>query len=170
MLTFSQRLKFAIQKKQLSQTDAAKKAGISQQSINYILNNDLLSSKLAPKLGEALGINLEWLIYGTGPFEEIKSYPLPILDTPYLILKYVNEGLVENVNYTTIDVDLGEHAFSYLIEPKTLIICTALNMGHATQFLSVYTTTVSITEHKEALSFGIFEWRRRDVNFEKNIA
>jgi transcriptional regulator with XRE-family HTH domain len=167
MNTFAERLKFAISKRGISQAEAARNAGMSQQSINYIINNNLHSSKLAPQLAAGLDISTEWLIYGTGKFEESKVYELPILKSPYEVLKFINKDIInENgLSYTVIDTDLGDNAFAYLLEPNKIAICSTLDKFNSLQYLTLTTCSATITKEKGELSFTIFEWRQRHVDF-----
>lgn len=166
MNTFAERLKFAINKSNLSQAEAARKSGIAQQSINYIINNNVNSSKLAPQIASALGINPEWLVYGRGKLEETCVYEIPIFNTPYLLIKFLNQDIDENtVKYTVIEIDLGDNAFAYLIEPQKLAICSSIIETDTTEYLTLTPSSVIVSKSKGETSFAIFEWRHRYVNF-----
>lgn len=169
MNTFAERLKNAIAKRGISQAEAARLSGVAQQSFNYIITNNLKSSKLAPQIAARLGINPEWLILGQGKFEENKIYELPILHSPYLLRKYIKRELDENsLDYTTINIDLGDLAFAYLLETKKMVICSINNINtenQNTEYLSIKELTASVTEIKAELSFPIFEWRIRIVDY-----
>lgn len=170
MCNFSDRLNTIIKKRELSQTEAAKLCGIAQQSLNYIINSKLKSSKLAPQIAEALNINPEWLIYGTGKPELSKLYDLPIIHSAYMLKKLMNRELdLKTLETTVIDKFLGHGAFAYLTKPNEMAIC-----GESSQKESVSTKEfltlsnedmVIITVKKEKLSFPIFEWRRRYEDF-----
>lgn len=167
METFAERLKIAIDKRAISQTEAARRIGISQQSINYIINNNLKNSKLAPKIAGALGINPEWLIYGKGKFEETKIYEIPIIHSLYMLNKFLKGAIDEKlVDCTIIDAYLGDQMFAYLIEPQKMVICYKDN-GICTpcQYLTIRNSLVLITDEKQDFSFPIFEWRTRYVDF-----
>lgn len=166
MRTFAERLKFAIDKKGISQAEAARKAGISQQSMNYIITNNLSSSKLAPQIAAGLSISAEWLIYGSGRLEEAMVYELPVLATPYEVLKYINEDIdLNSLDFTVINTDLGERAFAYLISKKRMAICSSLNNINSSKYLKFTATTVTIADKGSELSFPIFEWRKRYCDF-----
>lgn len=166
MRTFAERLKIAIEKKGMSQSMAARICGISQQSMNYIISNNLTSSKLAPRIASALDINPEWLMYGRGRFEETKIYELQIIHNPYMLIKFLNNDIDANsVRYTAIDIDLGESAFAYIIEPKKMMICSSSNKFSYSEYLTLKNSIVEITKRKKKISFGIFEWRSRYVDF-----
>lgn len=169
MNTFAERLKIAIAKRGISQAEAARLCGIAQQSLNYIIANNLTSSKLAPQIASSLSINPEWLILGQGKFEEDKIYELPIIHSPYMLKKFFKNELDENsLDYTVINTDLGDLAFSYLIETKKMIICSTTIVGTPNQkieYLSIDDLVASVTDTKRELSFPIFEWRIRNVDF-----
>lgn len=166
METFAERLKWAIDKKGISQAEAARKSHISQQSMNYIIKSNLESSKLAPQIASALNVNPEWLIYGRGKFEETKVYELPILNSPYMLFKFLHNDIDENViKHTLVDIDLGDKAFAYLVEPKKMAICSSTDEFHPLQYLTLTTSAVTVTNNRGELSFAIFEWRDRHVNF-----
>ena len=63
------RLRFVLYQKKLSQAEAARRSGISQQAFNYIIKNDLEKSKLSSQIAVSLEVNPEWLIYGKGNWE-----------------------------------------------------------------------------------------------------
>ena len=170
MKTFAERLKVAIAKKGLSQTEAARLCGIAQQSLNYIITNNLNSSKLAPQIASSLSINPEWLILGRGKLEENKIYELPIIHSPYMLRKFIKNELDQNsLDYTVINLNLGSPAFAYLLETRKMIICTtgiALNThSQKIEYLNIEELTASVTGTKGKLSFPIFEWRIRSVNY-----
>lgn len=169
MNTFAERLKIAIAKRGISQAEAARLSGIAQQSFNYIIANNLKSSKLAPQIASSLGINPEWLILGQGKFEENKIYELPIIHSPYMLKKFIKKELDENsLDYTAINIDLGDLAFAYLLETKKMVICAAdiINtQNQKIEYLSIEELAASVTEIKGELSFPIFEWRIRNVDY-----
>lgn len=167
--TFAKRLKLAIEKRNISQAEAARKCGISQQSINYIINNNLKSSKLAAQIASALCINPEWLISGRGKFEESKVYEIPIIHSVNMLNKFIQKKIdLNSLSYTVIDRYLSDLVFAYLIKPKKMLICydeTAIADIVASQYLTVENDTVSITDQKYDFSFPIFEWRLRNEDF-----
>lgn len=168
MKTFAERLKIAIAKRGISQAEAARLSGIAQQSFNYIISNNLNSSKLAPQIAAALGVNPEWLILGRGKFEENKIYELPIIHSPYMLKKFIRNELDENsLEYTVINIDLGQ-AFAYLLENKKMVICSTEFINTQNQkieYLNIEESSALITPLKGELSFPVFEWRIRNVDF-----
>lgn len=169
MTTFAERLKLAIAKREISQAEAARVCGIAQQSLNYIIANNLKSSKLAPQIAASLKINPEWLILGHGRFEENRIYELPIIHSAYMLKKYLKKELDKNsLEYTVINIDLGNMAFAYLLENKKMLICSTNAMkdqNQSIEYLSVDEMTATVTKTKGIFSFPIFEWRIRSVEF-----
>jgi len=170
MKTFAERLKIAISKRGISQAEAARMCGIAQQSLNYIITNNLNSSKLAPLIASSLGINPEWLILGVGKFEECKIYELPIIHSPYMLSKFMKRELDENsLTYTVINDYIGDCAFAYLIENRKMVICTT-NASRAynnnkIEYLNIEGMVATVTEKEGGFSFPIFEWRIRNVDY-----
>lgn len=167
MNTFAERLKIAIKKRGISQAEAARLCGIAQQSLNYMISNNLVSSKLAPKIASALGISPEWLILGYGKFEESKIYELPIIHSVYMLKKFLKKEIDENsISYTVINICLGDSSFAYLLEAQKIAICaTEIIDTKKIEYLNFVDSTVTVTNEKGELSFPIFEWRYRNVDF-----
>jgi transcriptional regulator with XRE-family HTH domain len=169
MNTFAERLKIAINKRGISQAEAARLCGIAQQSLNYIIANNLKSSKLAIQIASSLAISPDWLILGQGKFEENKIYELPIIHSPYMLSKFLKNELNENsLDHTVINTDLGDLAFAYLFETKKMLICSQEITNYQNQkleYLSIEEFNAYITKKKEKLSFPIFEWRIRNVDY-----
>lgn len=168
MKTFAERLKMALNKRNISQAEAARRCGVSQQSINYIISNNLLSSKLAPQIASRLSINPEWLISGKGRFEEMKIYELPILHSAYMLKKFLQKEIDENtLQHTLSDEFLGNNAFAYLINPRKMALCyeNTKVKESSQEYLTIKNDTILITNTKSKISFPIFEWRSRHVDF-----
>lgn len=168
MNTFAERLKIAIEKRGISQSEAARLCGIAQQSLNYIITNNLNSSKLAPQISAALGVNPEWLILGQGKFEENRVYELPIIHSPYMLKKFIrNELKANSLDYTVINTNLGDLAFAYLLDAKKMVICsTEVNtQNQKMEYLNIEDSATSVTNKKGKFSFPIFEWRIRNVDY-----
>lgn len=167
MNSFAERLKIALEKRNLSQAEAARKCGLSQQSINYIIKNNLKTSKLGTEIATALNINPEWLIYGRGKFEESKIYELPIMHSYTLLKKFINNELkLDKVDYIVTEFFLGYTAFAYLLEPRKLIICGDESfISTSGQYLTFDGSSSFITDLKGQISFPVFEWRIRYEDF-----
>lgn len=166
-MSFSARLKQIIEERKLSQSEVARMCGIKQPSLNYILNNDLQSSKLAPQIANSLDINPEWLLYGEGRPEILLTYDLPILHSPSMLKKHLKGYLdSSNLEFTTIDKFLGDQSFAYLYTTKKMAICCKEYLGlEIKEFLSVIEDKVEISNSPYDLSFLIFEWRIRNEDF-----
>lgn len=168
MKTFAERLKMALDKIGISQAEAARRCNISQQSINYIISNNLEQSKLAVKIASSLDINPEWLIYGVGKFKETTYYEIPVLNSAFQILKFINNDLdIETVPCLASELYFGELIFAYLVEPNELAICCQKEYTlPALKYLCIVGSKVEITkEPLTDLFFGIIEWRKRCASF-----
>lgn len=168
MNTLAKRLQAALDKLGISQSEAARRCGISQQSLNYIISKNLNHSKLAPQISTALDINPEWLIYGEGRFQEVKIFEIPILESPYILMKFINNDLdLDNIKFTFSDIDLGNYGFGYLTEPTKLVICTDLSLVRYNNlgYLCLNNNNILISEDPNDLAFSIFEWRTRCDKF-----
>ncbi len=165
-MTFSNRLKKILESKGMSQAEAARQCNIAQQSMNYILNSNLKSSKLAPTIADALNINIDWLLTGEGRPETINTIEIPIIHSPYMLKKFLNGALtLDTLEYTIVDKFLGTHAFAYLITSKEMIICSEKPIDNS-DFLIILDDEVIISdENTENTSFFIFEKRVRTYDF-----
>ena len=162
-MSFSERLKKILCVKGLSQAQAAKVCGIAQQSMNYIINSDLKSSKLAPQIASALDVNPDWLIYGTGRPDILKISNIPLLHSVSMLKKFIRGNLpVDLLDFTVIDTYLGSNAFSYLFKPKEMLICS--DNTHEiinSEYLTLENDEIAITKQAKKISFPIFERRKR---------
>lgn len=166
-MSFSERLKEILDSKKLSQTQAAKICGMAQQSMNYIINSNLQSSKLAPEIASALNVNPDWLIYGIGRPDLLKISNIPILDSVRTLKKFLQGNSTnELLDLTVIDAYLGDKAFAYLLKPKEMIICADITYQIAsTDYLTLHNDEIIITKQSKKLSFPIFERRKRCEDF-----
>ena len=170
MKTFAQRLLAAINKIGISQTEAARRCGISQQSMHYIISKNLETSKLAAKIAHGLDVNPDWLIYGEGSFQDQKVYQVPIIKTAKELQLFLCDGLdLNSVSYAYTDTDLGEKPFAYLQEPNKMAICCtnkpelSSNLG----YLCLKNDTIVFLNIPKNKYFLVFEWRNRCVSFEE---
>lgn len=171
MKTFAERLKIALKKRGLSQAQAARNCGIAQQSLNYIINKNLPSSKLAPLISSALNINPEWLISGKGKFEETRVYEIPIFHSIYMLKKFLDKNIdTDSMNHTLIEIFLGNQAFAYLIDPNEMLICCVEHTDIKSNdkniaYLNIENNSINVSNIKGNQSFPIFERRFRHVIF-----
>lgn len=167
IMSFSKRLKKILHTKNLSQTQAAKICGIAQQSMNYIINSDLQSSKLAPEIASVLNVNPDWLIYGIGRPDLLQISNIPILDSVRMLKKFLQGDLTnELLDLTVIDAYLGDKAFAYLSKPKEMLICADnTHQISNTDYLTLHNDEIIITKQSKKLSFSIFERRKRCEDF-----
>lgn len=68
MKTVSERLKYALLVRDVSQSELARRIGVTRGAISNLLNNVSrgLSAENALKISEALGVDPYWLIFGKG--------------------------------------------------------------------------------------------------------
>lgn len=166
-MSFSERLKKILHIKNLSQAQAAKACGIAQQSMNYIINSDLKSSKLAPQIASALNVNPDWLIYGTGRPDILQIANIPLLQSVSMLKKFIRGNLaIDLLDFTVIDSYLGNNAFAYLLKPKEMLICA--DSSHEIinfEYLTLENDEIVITKKAKKISFPIFERRKRYEDF-----
>lgn len=167
MVTFAERLKLILDQKGLSQAEAARLIGVTQQSINYIINNNLATSKMAPKFAESLHVNPEWLIFGKGTPESTAIYEIPIIHSAHMLEKFLANELKEVNAVTTTDRYLGTHAFAYLLQPTELIICAEQGFNSSlVEYLCLDAKEIYIAKEPESKAcYPIFEWRKRYEKF-----
>ncbi len=174
MKTFSERLKFALYKRDITQTEAARRCCISQQSMNYVINKNLKASKLANKIASGLNINPEWLIYGTGKFENPELFDIPIIDN-VLMLKTFFHGLniQDQADFVVSCQYLGERPFAYLIAHNKLALCASsefkIENSIQNEYLIINADSVEVTDNKKDISYQIYEWRTFNVSLKKDI-
>lgn len=172
MQTFSDRLKISLKKKGLSQTQAAKLCGLSQQSLNYTINKSKKLPQLSITLSNLLNVQPEWLVSGKGRPEIPNVYAIPIIHSGYMLKKHLKNEFKEDekLQFTFSDEFLGNSAFAYLIKPKEVVICADdITKYPTTQFLSLSVeegaVAISTTPTKNEFSFPIVEWRKREKDF-----
>jgi len=128
METLAERLKYVLYKLDLNQVEAARLIGISQQSINYILRNNLNTSRLSVRIAEGLQINPEWLLTGKGEWQPEKINKIPIInDNLILQLYFRDNSLTKDTKYILSNRDLGKKPFAVQIEDNKLCICTRVD-------------------------------------------
>ena len=173
MATLAERIKSALSKRGLSQAEAAKRCGISQQSINYIINKNLKASKLAAQIASGLQVNPEWLIYGTGKLENPEIYEIPVIHSANMLERFLCGGELDSLTETVLlSQNLGEYVFAYLFASNKLAICSSVeqlpdNLKFI-EFLVLKNNQVCVEKGKQSPvgeHFLIYEWRTRNVNF-----
>lgn len=77
----SDRLKFALQLRGMSQSEAARRINVTPQVVQYLCSSSSTKSKFTPLLAEALGIDLAWLAagIGTAPSDTPADHHIPVL-------------------------------------------------------------------------------------------
>lgn len=93
MNTIAERLKHAmLQAGDISQTELAESAGVSQPTIWKLLNGKSRKSKELPTIASALGVNLEWLATGRGEMIGGENIAAPRVDLSKLIPVWSDDG------------------------------------------------------------------------------
>jgi len=165
METFADRLQYILTQKGLSQRQMSELCGISQQSLSYIITNNLNKSKLGPQIATALEIDSRWLADGVGTPETLTLTVLPILQSPLQLKHFINGSLRQSeYEKTVINEDLADNAFAYLLDLKKMVICDP-NAQNTFEYISLINANVSVTSTKHTLSFPIVEWRIRNEEF-----
>ena len=152
--TLGSRLKKILKDKNLTQKDAAEIVGISAQSLNYIITNDLKTSKLAPKIAMKLGIHSDWLLYGKGRPMEPVFFEVPIVNNTFALEKFIQqEDTLDNISdFAVIDYDLGPNAFAYLLNKRELVFCHPYESNITSNLFLCINFSDNIVELKEEKS------------------
>lgn len=125
MKTLAERLKYMLYKLDLNQADAAKKVGISQQSFNYLIRNNVSESKLSSKIADKLQVNPEWLIYGRGEMLPSPIYSIPIIKDYLTLMLYLNDREVGiDIKKILSASYISEKPFSVNVENNKIAICS----------------------------------------------
>ncbi len=130
------------------------------------------------QIASALEINPDWLIYGRGKSEETKFYEIPIIHSPFMLKKLLDQNLDDQfITYTVTEISIHGTAFAYLITPNQLLLCQEINCSqlcnsintseYLEEFLCINNQnwSVSVRNKPEELSFLILEKRIRNADF-----
>ena len=164
--SLGERLERAIFESQLTQSQLAEKAGVTQQSISYIIKNNLKESKLAPKLADALGVDPSWLILGVGTLSKSSAYEIPIINCFVQLQKLLRDQqttftapILFTENY------LGKLAFAYQTELRQVAICTEKDTFSAEEFLLIEPNSFQVICEPRESAYPIYEWRSRMLEY-----
>ena len=165
MDTFADRLQHILSQKGLSQRQLSDLCGISQQSLSYIITNNLNKSKLAPQLATALKIDYRWLADGIGTPDLLSFTVLHILQSARQLKQFIQGTLdADSTEKTLTNENLPENAFAYLLDLNKMVICNPA-IDHTREFISLVDSSVQVTKEPHAFSFPIVEWRIRHEEF-----
>ena len=120
--TFSARLSFALNKLNMTQATLARKVNVNRQAIQYLCNSKNSSTKFSYAIADALGINIDWLLYGIGPMmPDIKPRIVPVL-LKNQIIPWMQKALTINeiTDKTTVHENFSDVAFALKIEDKAM--------------------------------------------------
>ncbi|MBM7073259.1 helix-turn-helix transcriptional regulator [Shewanella sp. 202IG2-18] len=161
-----ERLERAIFESQLTQSQLAEKAGVTQQSISYIIKNKLKESKLAPKLAYALGVDPSWLILGVGTFSKSSGYEIPIINCFVQLQKLLRDQQTTFIAPTLFTEDyLGKLAFAYQTELRQVAICGEKDTFSADEFLLIEPKSFQVINEPREGAYPIYEWRNRRLEY-----
>ena len=164
--SLGERLERALFESQLTQGQLAEKAGVTQQSISYIIKNKLKESKLAPKLAYALGVDPSWLILGAGTLSRSSSYEIPIINSFVQLQKLLRDQKVNFMAPTLFTEDyLGKLAFAYQTELRQVAICGEENTFSAEEFLLIEPSSFQVINEPREAAYPIYEWRNRRLEY-----
>ncbi len=133
--SFSQRLRFAIEKTHTKQADLFNALGITRQTLYRLMNGDANGQGYAFDIAEILKINPIWLAYGRGSMRQaddplyhfFQSYrKIPLLDTASEINEWLNKKDIDVTNEPKYQYFLSEKehhikaTFAIKIKDKSL--------------------------------------------------
>jgi len=131
----STRLKAAIEKLGVSQSELAKKIGVKPQTIQYLCTSNAEWSKFTFEIAHALDLNPEWLATGKGamlaqiakPMHDQIAIPIlekhnvfPFLEGKKMLSKKYISGEFKNKNCFGIEV--GDKSLWPQLDEKTIVI------------------------------------------------
>ena len=161
-----ERLERAMFELKITQAQLAKKAGVTQQAISYIIKNKLTESKMAPKLAEAMGINPNWLLLGIGELTKNFGYEVPIINSFFVLQKFFRDGYrVHDEPFLITEINIGQQAFAFQTGINEVTICSRANTFNAKQFLLIEATRTEIVDEITENAYPIFERRMRSVEY-----
>jgi transcriptional regulator with XRE-family HTH domain len=168
MKSLSERLRYVLFEKKLSQADAARRCGITQQAISYIIKNSVDSSKLSQQIAEGLSINHDWLIYGTGRMNNARGLKVPFIDNYFLLKAFISGTNTEiKFKYISTEYDYGEKAFAFQINNFEKVICcpvgnTEKNLNR-NEYITISENNISPNSEKSENTYIICERRLYNV-------
>ena len=77
-MSLGERMRIARLEKGVSQTELAKKVGISQPAITALEKRKSPTSGYAHQIAECLNVNVKWLVTGAGPMDRDESSPVQV--------------------------------------------------------------------------------------------
>ncbi|HJO93558.1 MAG TPA: helix-turn-helix transcriptional regulator [Victivallales bacterium] len=156
-----------MKEKGISQSEVARLCNLKQQTISYIIKNNLPNSKLAPQIAEGLKIRLEWLLYGEGSSKESIFSEIPLVNNYKGLKDFLYDKTFNETSSVLINKYIGLKAFAFLYRSNFIIICYDINVkDFGFEYLSFFDKKPLITnEYKKDDSFVVFERRTRHEDF-----
>ncbi|WP_434526011.1 helix-turn-helix domain-containing protein [Photorhabdus asymbiotica] len=177
MKNLADRLKFVLYKLDISQAEAAKRCRLAQQSLNYIIRNNLDESKLSNRIAEGLNLNPEWLISGKGNFRNPEIYRVPLIDNYFSLGLYIRgQELGEDTQYLLTTRFLGNRPFAKQTEKNKIAVCCSKEFEIESVFFNEYLYITEdyckVVESKDLYDqrnvYTICEWRVYNVDFSQS--
>lgn len=171
MKNLSERLQYVLFHKKITQTEAAKRCGISQQSINYIIKNSIERSKLAHQIAAGLNVNPEWLINGIGGMESKCIYKIPVMFNFDYLQAFLKNIPISGVDFIHTDFLYGDKVFAYKVLDNKVAICSESDMEEMEylneEFLLISVDDCQVFPSRVDGAYRICEWRLYNVEHNK---
>lgn len=162
--TFAKRLRTVMERKNLNTVELAKLAGVSRQSISYILNKDLKESRLSLKFALALNVSYDWLAKGIEDQTFVEIFDVLVFSQIYELLNYISTKQT-SVNIKAITSNKKLESDSFVFNPLNTTIyyyCLVDNSIESSKYLTldVENTSFNITTKRaKRFSYPIIEIR-----------
>lgn len=137
---YAERLRWALDVSEMSQSDLAREIGVTPQSVQYLSasENNARGSKHTNAIARATGVNAQWLETGLGPAviedkKKVDSNAVMVRLTTQRVpvLSYVQAGDMTEAgcvdlsqvydDYVTTDLELSEQAFALEIKGDSMV-------------------------------------------------
>lgn len=109
MSNFAERMKWAMNRAGLGQSELARRVGMRQSSISHLLKPGTQGSGKTLQIARALGVNPDWLATGNGdrlaPEAVTKAYSRDLAELDALALEGALEAIDELEKHFTIPAD-----------------------------------------------------------------
>lgn len=140
----STRLKYALSKLGVSQTELARRINVKPQVIQYLCSSKSHKSKFSSEIAEALNIDFSWLATGRGDipqdsnlsisekipllsFEQLKAWKIKNLELYNLkIQTWLPKG--SETNFNSYAVEINDRAMAPRFDHSTIIIIEPKNL------------------------------------------
>lgn len=137
--TFAQRLRTVMERKNLNTVEVAKLAGVSRQSVNYILNNNLKSSKLSLQFALALNVSYDWLARGIDDNSFLELNEILVFTDIFDLIQYIHTKKTDNIRKSvSYNKLLQKDAFVFLNKANnTYYYCSTDKSIESSQYINI---------------------------------